>query len=151
MLATTIPILIPVLLAVFALIIILRVGGDAGGIRTPWPKGDDSIVPLIFPGLTLAAAGNHVSFTMPFSAKCVYAEVSGQIAAGGTLNVQDDTATPKKWVNAVATGTLAAGAMSGSLAVDKTVEIFQGAIVTIAIGTAAATNAAVILWVRPTH
>jgi hypothetical protein len=150
-------------LAIFVLMLILHVGGSSTSIRTPWPKGDDGVIPLIFSGLS-RIAGNPTDFviasmTMPFSCKCVYAEfIAGSAItdadADTTITVIDDTGTPKVWVAAVAITALAAKARK-QFTVVKTVEFYEGAILQIllAVGDDADVfvNGTMVLWVVPTH
>lgn len=144
-------------------------GGNANDIRAPYPKGGDSVVPLIFSGLTKVGAqtGTIVlaSMTLPFSCKCVYAEaIAGQTAvtdadADTALLVQDDTAgTTKKWVNNVTSGNtltaLAAGARR-QFVVDKSVELYAQSILQVAMVFGDAGDVfdglTIVLWVQPTN
>jgi hypothetical protein len=137
-------------------------GGTAGDIRTPWPKGDDSIQllrvgPFTYTGGTTAQVSN---LTLPFSCKPVYMEITGvsTVAGGGTNHavlIQDDTAsTTKKWFNSTNVALAALGVRALTI-IDKTVEFFAGAVMSATItpdnNANALSNVMVNVWVKPTH
>lgn len=166
MLAEISPLFIGAFLAVvLAVVLVLPAGGSSGSIRSPYPKGDDGVIPLIFSGLSRIAGNgtgvyNLVQMTLPFACKCVYAEIfaSGTAVtdadADTTITVIDDTGTPKVWVVAVALTALAAHAQK-VLTVDKAVEFFEQAILKIQLNVGddgdVFNNLTVVLWVKPTH
>lgn len=137
-------------------------GGTATVFRTPYPKGEDAYVPLIFGGISLTGVTGSqtiASMTLPFACKCAYAEVvaGGAVTdadADGTVAIVDDTGTPKEFATAQVLTALAAGAVK-ALTVNKTVEFYAGAILKVlwVPGDAgdALVNATVVIWVKPTH
>lgn len=139
-------------------------GGVEADIRTPWPKGEGSILLLNIPFYVPALVGGddeHIvaMFTAPFSFKVKKAELSAlDIIEAGTIQMSmvDDTGTPKEIFDNTDIAAITRGeATLQDLGADPTVVIFAGAIVKIIVDTTADTdtiiNGMVNLWLEPVY
>lgn len=137
-------------------------GGDANDIRTPYPKGADSVVLLQSKTFSVAAGvdGRVDEFTLPFACKCIKAELTADeitdTDGDATVTVEDDTSgTSKKWVSASTFGATHAmnASVARSLTVVPNITFNAGALVRIGVVTTDAgdliTNGCVRLWVQP--
>ena len=136
-------------------------GGNASDVRQPWPMGEDSVLvfPVAFGAVTEGAAKvTLATFTLPFAAYCEKAEMSlasvTDTDGDSLVIVEDDTAvTTKKWVSAGDLGTTSATPVTKDLAVDKSVLINAGAVITVSVTGGDAGDAVgagcLFLWLKP--
>lgn len=136
-------------------------GGVAGDIRTPWPKGGDSLIPLEFrcDSLEAGKTSDHIfeKMTMDFAFKVVKAEYTARViteTTAITLNLEDDSATPQVLINDFAVaGSITNGAGSVvAVTVDKTKTVNAGAVLSASYKSSTSdtgSNVVLRVWVKP--
>lgn len=132
-------------------------GGNANDIRQPWPNG-------LFPfhSKTFDMSQSHATDyivdeqEVPFAFTVEKAEFCADAvteAAGITVNVQDDTGTPKEAITNAGIAAITAGASARqALTVDKSKVFYAGALLQFSYITGAGdsgTNCQIRLWVKP--
>lgn len=134
------------------------VGGNLADIRMPHPDGSFTIYSKCFD--MAASKSNFIvdEQLVPVGFKCESAEFCADAvteAAGITVAVADDTGTPKILVNDVGIAAITAGASArAALTVDKTKEIYGGALLRFWYDSGAgdsATNCQIRLHCVPLH
>lgn len=137
-------------------------GGTAGDLRTPYPKGDNSLIPIHFP-LTVVASKTKDFIThshkLKFACRPVLVEHSAQEVAvtnAITINLQDDSSTPQEIVTdqTLAAVTAGAGGVTAPTLASgaKALTINAGAILEASYGSGASDtslDSVLTLWVRP--
>ena len=143
-------------------------GGSASDLRAPYPKGAQSLLCLEFGPFDVpdAAQTDEIvdKLTVPFAFKAVFAEVTAlkvtDANASFSINIQDDTGTPKELitnfvVTATALGVGLLDVINGlDSEVDATETIYAGAILALSYTSGAsdvALSVKVRLWVRPVN
>lgn len=134
-------------------------GGSASDLRSPYPKGSQSVLTIRAPCTVVASKSKDFithQMTVPFAFKAVKAVYSAQdivVASAVTVNIQDDTATPKELVTDKALAAITGGAgTEQDLGVDKTVKINAGAKLSFSYGSGAGDSSVdgmFLLSVRP--
>lgn len=135
-------------------------GGNANDIRQPWPVGKDGLFPIY--SKTFDMSQSHASdyvvdqqkapfaFTVEEADFCADAVTE---AAGITVNVEDDTSTPKVVVADAGVAAITAGASARTaLTVDKSKVIYAGALINFSYKSGSGdsgTNCQIRLWVKP--
>jgi hypothetical protein len=136
-------------------------GGNAANFQTPYPKGEDALVEIVFGPFDVpdaAQSGEIVErFTVPFAFKAVKCEATAlDVTAGGTtffVDIFDDTSSPKEIVKDATIADVSLGAGSTeALTVVKTVTINAGALLTLTYDSASGDSCIGVkirLWVQP--
>lgn len=135
-------------------------GGTEADIRSPYPKGDNSLVHIAIPFKVIASQTDKCmqELTVPFSftttgAKAYLSAHAIAITNGIALSIEDDTGTPKV-IAAVAAATAAAAGstVEEALTVTEGNEIFAGAQVRVMTTSGASDtidHGVINLWVKP--
>jgi hypothetical protein len=137
-------------------------GGNAQDVSSAFPKGENGLVLIqSSPVNVQASKTDHIwcEFTAPFAFRIIKAEAISAIvtiANAVTINVEDDTGTPK--VPIVNSAGITAGADGtgdrGALTVDDSVLINAGALVNFSYISGAgdsSTGTVIWLWVKPEY
>lgn len=137
-------------------------GGTAGDIRTPYPKGDNSLIPIHFPMTVVASKTKDFishSHKLKFACRPVLVEFTAQdiiVTNAVTINLLDDSSTPQEIVTDQTLAAITGGAggitaptmASGA----KALTLNAGAILEASYGSGASdstVDGVMTLWVRP--
>lgn len=133
-------------------------GGNANSMRLPWPNG---LYPIFSKCFDIAASksSDHVvdQQKVPFAFTIEEADFCADVVAISnaiTINVEDDTGTPKVGIaDSAGVVAITAGASArAALTVDKSKVFYEGALLNFSYKSGAsdtATNAQIRLWVKP--
>lgn len=140
--------------------VLTMAGGNANSLRTPYPIGKKGLFPIF--SKTFDMSQSHAADyivdeqCVPFAFTVEEAEFCADAlteAVGVTVNVQDDSGTPKVVIADAGVAAITAGASARqALTVDKSKVIYDGALLQFSYISGAgdsATNAQIRLWVKP--